>query len=588
MQADWLSAISTGIQIQEQAISVKIRLSQRVVLIWLMFIAQVIAQVEPESGEFGPPEAYQFGSPHPYYGSENEWNRRFFSEERADLYDKRRGQRQVLAILDGSPAAALEMADKRLQADPTAMESLFVKTIALAQLGKLDEAWATMQLGLSAGLPFERFLAGPRDLLAPLTESKKFIALAERHSVALIHGPMLGAVTESSAQFWVRSASETEFEILLISGASRFKAIGKTTIANDYTGVAIVDGLSPDTEYSYSVSAKGKGQPVTQLFTFRTFPKNNSSGRFQIGFGGCAGYTPQNERMWDTIASHNLRAFLLLGDNVYIDLPEMPGAMHDYTYYRRQSRPEFRRLVASTAMYAIWDDHDAAVDDIWMGPYVDRPAWKQPMLDLFRRNWVNPAYGTTGNPGTWFKFSYGDIEFFMLDGRTYRTNPFQAERTMLGPEQKAWLLDGLKKSQATFKVIASPVAWADGAKPGSKDTWAGFAPEREEIFKYIEDNRITGALLLSSDRHRSEAWKIDRDSGYEFYDLLSGQLTNVHTHPVEKGALFSYNDKDSFGLLSFDTSLSDPEVTYQIYSIDNELIETLVIHLSQLATNKRE
>ena len=307
-----------------------------------------------------------------------------------------------------------------------------------------------------------------------------------------------------------------------------------------------------------------------------------------MAFGGCAGYTPENERMWDTIASHAPQALLLLGDNVYIDLPGQPGPFHDYTYYQRQSRPEFRRLVNSTPVYAIWDDHDAAIDDIWMGPYVDRPAWKQPMVDLFRRNWNNPAYGSESHPGVWFRFSLGDIDVFMLDGRTYRTNPFAEERTMLGPVQKAWLLESLLDSQATFKVIASPVAWADEAKPGSRDTWSGFPEEREEILGFIEANDIRGVILLSSDRHRSEAWKIERASGYAFHDLLSGQLTNMHTHPKEPGALFSYNLKDSFGLLTFDTAREDPQATYQIYSIDDELIETLVIPHADLAVVNRE
>ena len=93
-------------------------------------------------------------------------------------------------------------------------------------------------------------------------------------------------------------------------------------------------------------------------------------------------------------------------------------------------------------------------------------------------------------------------------------------------------------------------------------------------------------ILLSSDRHRSEAWRIERDSGYPFYDLLSGQLTNIHTHPPEQGALFSYNAKDSFGVLTFDTNRADPQVTYEIRSIDNELIESLLIKLSELQQQK--
>ena len=35
-----------------------------------------------EIGQFGPPEAYLNGSPFPYFGSENPWDRRAFSPEK--------------------------------------------------------------------------------------------------------------------------------------------------------------------------------------------------------------------------------------------------------------------------------------------------------------------------------------------------------------------------------------------------------------------------------------------------------------------------------------------------------------------------
>ena len=568
-------------------------------------------------GEFGPPDAYEGDSPHPFYGAENEWSRRMFDERSADLYYKRRGQRQLLEILDGNPTRAIELADARLEEDPVDAEALFIKTVALTQLGRIADAEQGMHAAIVAGMPVGRFLAGPRDLLAPLAGTEGFALHAASPNNAIVHGPMLGAVTDMTASVWVRTAEATRFEVVATTDGERQTATGATSADRDYTGTATLNGLSPDTTYSYQVFVAENRQPPplrsqssgddprtpssrpaagstsrrqsqSPTYNLRTSPPAGSPGTFTIAFGGCAGYTPANERMWDTIATHAPQALLLLGDNVYIDLPEQPGPFHDYTYYQRQSRPEFRRLVSSAPVYAIWDDHDAAVDDIWLGPYVDRPAWKQPMVEHFRRNWNNPGYGSASHPGVWFRFSLGDVEFFMLDGRTYRTNPFADERTMLGPVQKAWLLDGLRTSNATFKVIASPVAWADGAKPGSRDTWSGFPEEREEIFRFIESNGVTGVVLLSSDRHRSEAWAIERESGYAFHDLLSGQLTNIHTHPVEPGALFSYNDKDSFGLLTFETAREDPWVTYRIYSIDDELIETLVIPHADLAVTKEE
>ncbi len=543
-------------------------------------------------GEFGPPDAYEGDSPHPFYGAENEWSRRMFDERSADLYVKRRGQRQLLEILDGRPEVAIELADARLREEAEDAESWFIKTVALAQLGQVVEAEAAMTTATALGMPAGRFLAGPRELLAPLSGAETFTDQAARPQNAIIHGPMLGAVTETTARIWIRTARETRFEVVATSSGERHAASGATSADLDYTGTATLEGLTPNTTYEYQVLVVPNGAQPTEFqpwsYTLRTPPPAGEAGIFTIAFGGCAGYTPRNERMWDTIAGHEPQALLLLGDNVYVDLPEFPGPFHDYTYYRRQSRPEFRRLVGSTPVYAVWDDHDAAVDDIWLGPYVDRPAWKQPMVEHFHRNWNNPAHGSASHPGVWFGFSLGDVDFFLLDGRTYRTNPFVAERTMLGPVQKAWLFESLLGSEATFKVIASPVAWADGAKPESRDTWSGFPEEREEIFRFIEANDIRGVVLLSSDRHRSEAWAIERDSGYAFHDLLSGQLTNIHTHANEPGALFSYNLKDSFGLLTFDTAREEPEATYEIYSIDDELIETLVIPHAALAVQNRE
>jgi alkaline phosphatase D len=275
---------------------------------------------------------------------------------------------------------------------------------------------------------------------------------------------------------------------------------------------------------------------------------------------------------------------------VYIDLPREAGPLHRYTYYQRQSRPEFRRLTGSVPVFATWDDHDAAVDDIWLGPYRDKPKWKPSMLKLQKENWNNPSYGDPNWPACWFKFAVGNVDFFVLDCRYYRTNPFAEKRTMLGPTQKAWLLRELKLSNATFKIIASSVAWASGAKPGSRDTWDGFPEERNEIFSSIDDNSIGGVILLSADRHRSDAWKISRPDGYPLYDLMSARLTNVETHELMPGALFGYNEKCSFGLLTFDTTDNDPKVTYDVVNIDGETVHSLTIKRSELtkAKDRRE
>jgi alkaline phosphatase D len=267
-----------------------------------------------------------------------------------------------------------------------------------------------------------------------------------------------------------------------------------------------------------------------------------------------------------------------------------------YCYYRRQSRPEYRRFVAGTPIFAIWDDHDFTVNDGWGGPDVDEPAWKIPVWRTYQNNWANPYYGGgEEQPGCWFDFSIGDVDFFMLDGRYYREKGrrqgLDVERpSMLGKAQKQWLFEKLAGSKATFKVVASPVPWAPGAKPGQAgmDTWEGFKEERDEIFDFMAQRRIEGILLISADRHRSDAWKIERPVGYPLYEFESSRLTNNHKHGIMPGSLFGYNKTCSFGMLSFDTTASDPTVTYRIVTIDNDIVYTLSLARSQMTHTKGE
>ena len=542
-------------------------------------------QSSSEYGQFAPADAFTDDPRFPYYGSENEWNRRMFSVAEAAADYKRVGQRLLLALLDGHPRQCVEMCQEQLARTPNDLEALFVLTCAWVKLNDPTKALDAARQAVAAGLPAERFLAGPVELLGPLTSGAEFLQLTGGRAPGLIHGPMLGAMTPDSMRFWLRTAGEQEAAIQIYRGkddaSPMTTAVAHTAAADDRTATLEVASLESDAEYFYDVAIDGV-PAGNERMKFRTAPPAGKPGKYRVAFGGCSGYTPQFERMWNTIHAHRPLAMMTLGDNGYIDLPEEPGPFHRYSYYCRQSRPEWRQLAATTPIYAIWDDHDCGIDDIWLGPHRDRPAWKPGALKLFKQNWNNPSYGSRTWPGCWVRFAIGDVDFFMLDCRYYRTNPFAPTRTMLGPEQKKWLLNGLARSTATFKVLVSSVAWAHGLKPGSRDGWDGYSEEREEIFSLIETNRIGGVLLLSADRHRSDAWRIDRPGGYALYDVCSSRLTNIHTHECLPGALFCYNEKCSFGLLDFDTQAADPQALITIVNIDGQAMHTLPLKRSQL------
>ena len=456
-------------------------------------------------------------------------------------------------------------------------ESAFVKMLESLAKDQIKEAENYGNKALELGLPAERLLVGPRELTERIPKDSTLRRLAEGRIVSkLVHGPMIGSVTDKSASVWLRTLGNAEVVVRCVETGERITA--RTHQEDDWTAVLTLNGLLPEQEYHYIVEVDGKEGATS---SFRTYHRKGESGVFKVGFGGGAGYVPEWERMWDTVLEREPHAFFMMGDNVYIDQPEQSLTQH-YCYYRRQSRTEWRRFTSKTAIYSIWDDHDFGTNDCVPGPEIEQPAWKRPVWQLFKQNWVNPAYGGgPAQPGCWFDFHVGDVHFIMLDGRYYRD---LKGGSMLGPVQKQWLLETLEKSSATFKVIASPVPFTIGIKKGSRDPWDGFPEEREAIFDWIKTQKIEGVFLIAADRHRTDLRITERSGAYDLYEFESSKLTNHHTHPVVKtpGLVWGYNQTCSFGLMTFDTTHQDPQVMFECVDLEGTTQYKHVLKLSEL------
>lgn len=368
---------------------------------------------------------------------------------------------------------------------------------------------------------------------------------------------------------------------------------GKKKEAAEYLEKTSAAKINPDHTKLLQDIIKGKKNawqydaktwPWDRVLPNTSLKKDAPSDKFTIGFGGGSGYVPENERMWDTIGAIEPRALLLLGDNVYIDDPETPE-MQRFHYYRRQSQPEWGKLAKTVPIYSIWDDHDFTTNDGWGGPDIEKPSWKRDVWEIYKENWDNPYYGGgKENPGCWFDFRIGDVHFIMIDGRYYRESPKDETPSMLGPVQMKWLKKTLTEKPATFTVICTNVPMAPKVKPGSKDTWDGYPEERSSIYQFIADQKIPGVFILSADRHRSDAYKVDTEINgmYPLFEFSSSRLTNQHVHKLIDHSLFGYNAKQSFGKIDFDLTTEDPTAKYTIINIDGKKIHDLTIKLSQL------
>ena len=165
--------------------------------------------------------------------------------------------------------------------------------------------------------------------------------------------------------------------------------------------------------------------------------------------------------------------------------------------------------------------------------------------------------------------SWGDVEFFVLDGRYHRSPNDERDtpsKTMLGVGQRRWLEEALLTSTATFKVLAS----GSTLRASEKDGWRVFPHARRRLYRFIAEHRIPGVIYLSGDVHRSlVARHPARETGfYDLFEVISSGITS--------------SKERSFATLEFDTTPADPAVRVRIHLGDGTVRDERTIQLSQL------
>jgi alkaline phosphatase D len=348
----------------------------------------------------------------------------------------------------------------------------------------------------------------------------------------LMQGPMVGAVTDTEAKIWVRTSGA--FTVSIVYDVTPEFASAKQTEpvmvakADDYAAVITISGLEPSTEYFYEIRVDGiKDRYLKKLkpLRFRTAPPEGEAADLRIAFGSCPKW--QDDRIqpiWRWVIHHEPDLFFWIGDNIYGDTLD-PDILRE-EYRRQREVAGLQPLIHNTPNLAIWDDHDFGLNNH------DRTnPIKEGSYDAFLDYWPNPSYGLPDVKGLFFTYTWGQVEFFVLDDRWYRDpceDPDTPEKTMLGQAQYAWLTDKLETSTAVFKVLVAGGGWGKG-KGVAGDSWAGYLHERNRLFDFIRDREITGVVLMSGDSHVGELNVIpwSERGGYDYYDMVSSPLAQV-------------------------------------------------------------
>ncbi len=366
-----------------------------------------------------------------------------------------------------------------------------------------------------------------------------------------------GDTTQTSTVLWARSSvpGQVTFEV---STAPDFSSVVFTTSATvTITLVPAkvqVPNLVPGTNYYYRVTSP-TGETDTGRFVTASTPGAFAGLRF-----GASGDWRGELSPYPSISNADERGldfFVALGDTIYADYPS-PALMkpqaeslrdfrikHNEVYSTRFGLNTLGDLRASTSILATIDDHEVTNDFAggahpstdprfanFPGSFInDTPLYERGLQAFQEYNPLrNEFYGNTGDPRTagerkLYRYrTYGqDAAVFVLDARSFRdqeltpanpTDPndiarfiiqsFDPTRTMLGAQQLADLKNDLQQAENNgimWKFVMVPEPIQNLGVVGAADRFEGYAAERTEILRFINQQGIRNVVFVAADVH---------------------------------------------------------------------------------------
>lgn len=250
------------------------------------------------------------------------------------------------------------------------------------------------------------------------------------------------------------------------------------------------DGLTPATPYRYTVEVDGRPDRGRGRGRLVTFPEGPAS--FTLAVASCA-RTGSNGVVFDTIRRLDPLLYLMTGDLHYENIGSRdPGAFLD-VYHRVLTAPAQAALYRAVPVDYVWDDHDYGPND------ADADA-ASPSRTAARRAYrqavPHPPLPAGRDGAIYHAFTVGRVRVVVTDTRSERT-----DRTMLGAEQRDWLLGELRRAgEHALVVWVNPDPWIDATRPG-EDTWGGYADERRLIADTIASEGSRNLVMVSGDAH---------------------------------------------------------------------------------------
>jgi alkaline phosphatase D len=405
-------------------------------------------------------------------------------------------------------------------------------------------------------------------------------------------GPIVGHTTSNQSRIFLRGEAERQG----IGFRRCFAAVKWKTVAGkkwsdpmfnklspnfDMTGVLVLNGLVPDTEYEYKAGwlfADAELKKIQEL-TDNQIEWPEESGRFKTGtnddsasrsyivgscryllrlFGGKF-FDDRGDKAFRSVLeqitdkSMPVDALLMIGDQIYADDLNIlsPDTRLDQFLERYRvvfSQENVRKLMARVPTYMILDDHE--IEDNWpsRATQQDRVTLYPHAIHAYQIYQCShsPLFESTKDgriDGTlthfWYQFSDGCAEWFVMDARTERQITNSGKRLVNDAQMKAlltWLNDGSGK----VKLVVSSVPVFPDLASDSDDKWGAFPDQRTKVLEHIRANKIRKVVFVSGDVHCSFVSQLTLVSDPEFsvYSIVSSSFFWPYPHTDQSDFLF--------------------------------------------------
>lgn len=247
---------------------------------------------------------------------------------------------------------------------------------------------------------------------------------------------------------------------------------------------------------------------------------NESS--IKITFGSCY-KQDDSEAVFRNMRLQNSDAFFWLGDIIYAD--HFSAQKREAAYNQIKNKYEYKKLKSALTIDGTWDDHDYAHNNAG-GDYLWKEQSKRALLNFLEIDRDSPVYTRRGiyHKRRLIKDSL-TIETLFLDTRSFMK---KSQRKLLGRAQWEWLEDNVRYSNADLIIIASSISvlspvsrllfWIEG--------WHQFEEEKQRLISLIKSTNKK-IILLSGDRHYSDASRVSLNNGRFLYEFMSSGMTKT-------------------------------------------------------------